>query len=111
MSDAGARAVILALAITAPPATSFGQAPVTRLDPPLLALQEPFTDIVGVIELAPGRLLVADGAERRLAVFHAQSGEWELLGRVGSGLREFRSMGRLLSGPDGGVSWSRTSIA
>lgn len=75
----------------------------TRLGAPTASPSEAFTKITGAVELAGGKLLVADETERRLAIIDLASGAATSVGRVGSGPGEFRAIGRLIPRPDGGA--------
>jgi len=94
--------VALSLACIAPAALAQSVQP-TTLRAPVGRLDESFTRITSVRELADGRLLVADGGEdMRLAIVDWRAGTVRTLGREGAGPGEYRSVGRLV--PLGGDS-------
>jgi hypothetical protein len=73
-------------------------AAVVTLKSPDVASQE-FTRVVSSRELADGRLLVAEGREKRVMVVAFDGSAAVQLGRVGSGPGEYRTVGRLVSMP------------
>lgn len=83
-----------------------GQAPARLVLPPATAAPtEQFSEVTGLIELAPGRILVGDARDRRLVVLDLASGRVESVGRIGSGPREFRSISEGLVPRPGGGAW------
>lgn len=81
-------ALLLALSLRPLPA----QAPQVRtveLPAPTTTLAHEFTRIVGVRELADGRVLVADGTEKQLLVADLKAGTALQLGRTGKGPGEY----------------------
>jgi hypothetical protein len=64
---------------------------------------EPFTEISDVVELRGGRVLVADGRERRLVILDLGSGSARGIGRTGAGPGEFQLLGQLVARASGGA--------
>ncbi|NOT08664.1 MAG: hypothetical protein HOP28_10725 [Gemmatimonadales bacterium] len=94
----------LAITLLVGPVTATAQqVPTVRLERPSTAFEEPFTDIIGLVELSGGRVLVGDGRERRLMMLGPAASEAAALGRLGAGPREFRAIGSLLPRPGGGA--------
>lgn len=77
------------------------QSPVLRLTTPAVSLPEPFTRIAAAVELAEGRVLVADDAEQRLVLADLSARSIRAVGRQGSGPGEFRGIGAVLPRPGG----------
>jgi hypothetical protein len=81
------------LAVTPDLAAQARQA--TRLAPPDITLDEEFTAIASVRELADGRLLVTDEREGRVVVLNLRTGGAVQIGRKGKGPSEYTQVGRL----------------
>lgn len=69
----------------------------TRLRAPNATLDAEFTRVAAVRELAEGRALVTDAAERKLFVVDFSAGTAVQLGREGQGPEEYRSVGALFA--------------
>jgi hypothetical protein len=98
----GLRFMPAAFVLTA--ATAAAQVPAVSLACPDGPFGEPFTEVAGLVELPDGRVVVGDAAERRIVVLGPSLNGAREIGRVGSGPREFRSIGSLL-GRAGGGAW------
>lgn len=70
--------------------------PTIALPPATGELRDTFSLIISVRELPDGRVLIADRKERRLVVASWSDGQTRLLGRVGRGPGEYRSLRQLL---------------
>lgn len=68
---------------------------------PLAALDEPFTNISGLVELAGDRLVVLDQQESRLVMVNFVTGAVTDIGRSGGGPGEWRQPMSVLRGPGG----------
>jgi hypothetical protein len=64
---------------------------------------EEFVQVTSLVELAPGRVLVADLKARRLVVLDVVSGAGRAAAVVGAGPREYRATERLIPRPGGGA--------
>lgn len=70
--------------------------PSIPLPPASDELHDTFSLIISVRELPDGRVLIADRKEKRLVVVSWSDGQTRLLGRVGRGPGEYRSLRQLL---------------
>lgn len=101
MSDARrlrlwATAAVTFTAVTIPASVLCAQTSLQRrLGPPHAILDEEFTVIAAVRELADGRILVTDENDRRVVVADFSTGETGQIGRQGSGPGEYRQIGRI----------------
>jgi len=95
---------IILLSLGAPIAAA-QTAPRYALDRPSAAPAEQFSEVTGLVELAPGRILVADARERRLVVIDLAANRVREISRIGSGPREFRSVSENLLARPGGGAW------
>lgn len=66
------------------------QVTTTTLPPAAAVFAEPFTQIVGIRELADGRVIIADPRERTLALLDFRTGQTTRIGREGQGPGEWR---------------------
>ncbi len=67
------------------------QVPTVPLGAPTARVEEPYTSIASVRELADGRLLVVDSRDKLLQLVDLLSGSASRIGREGSGPGEYRS--------------------
>ena len=67
------------------------QPPVRDLPKPTTEIDNPFSLVIGAVEISGGRLIVADGVEGLLSVVDFAKGERTQLGRQGSGPGEYRT--------------------
>jgi hypothetical protein len=88
---------MLGLVAIAPTAAAAQGAPKLSLKPADAKLDEEFTRITGIRELADGRVLVADGKEVRLVVADLRAGTVEKIGRTGSGPGEYNRLNRIFA--------------
>ena len=72
------------------------QAPV-RLDRPDAEFPEPYSNLVGLVELSNGRVLLADALEQTVSRIDFGTGEVTLIGRQGNGPGEFGMPGQLFA--------------
>jgi hypothetical protein len=72
---------------------------VAQLAPATATLEEEFTRILSVRELADGRVLISDPSEKRIVVADLRTGTVRTIGRVGGGPGEFAEPGRLFALP------------
>src|SRR5688500_12239189 len=70
---------------------------VAVLPAPNAKLDQEFTRIVAVRELADGRVLVSDAGERKLFLTDFTSGAASVIGQEGQGPEEYRSVGQLFA--------------
>lgn len=78
------------------PAASRGQQPpLLRLETPEAEFPDPFTVISGLRELSDGRVIVADGQERKLLLLDFATGSARPIAREGAGPGEFAVPRRL----------------
>lgn len=88
------RTLMLCAALAAGPLHA--QAPV-RLDRADAEFPEPYSNIVGLIELSDGRVLLADALEQTLSRIDFRNGDVALIGRQGNGPGEFGLPGQLFA--------------
>ena len=75
--------------------------PARALSQPDARYSEPFTNLVGIRELADGRLIVGDSHERTVQLIDLRAGSARVLGREGAGPQEYAIPSRLIPlGPD-----------
>lgn len=80
---------VLVLALTFASAAAAQSLPLTRLDRPNATFATPFSHLVGLRELADGRLIVADRIEAEVRLIDLRTGSSRVLGRQGSGPGEY----------------------
>jgi hypothetical protein len=73
--------------------------PVTRLTKPDATFAEPFSQIVGLRELARGRVIISDLLDENVALLDFAGGDITSIGRQGGGPGEFGSPGPLIALP------------
>ena len=78
-------------------ATTQGSSRTTPLPPPNASIDAEFTRIVGIRELADGRVLVADAGDRKLYVADFPTQRVSVIGREGGGPGEYRNVGQLFA--------------
>ncbi len=66
---------------------------------PATQLAEPFSAITGVVEVAPGRVVIADMIEQRVALADVSAGSVTPIGRQGGGPGEWQFPMAVLDGP------------
>lgn len=87
------RLLMLVLVLAASSKESRGQAVVVReLAGTPVVVEEAFSDITQIVELADGRVLVYDAIERRLDLVSFLAGQRRSVTTMGAGPREFRSI-------------------
>jgi hypothetical protein len=77
--------------------TTQGSPRTTPLPPPNASIDVEFTRIVAIRELADGRVLVADGGDRKLYVADFATQRASVVGREGGGPGEYRNVGQLFA--------------
>lgn len=98
--------ILLVTALLGPVASAQTTAvPRLRLGNPTASPTEQFSEVTGLAELAPGRLLVGDARERRLVVLDLATGSAQAISRIGAGPREFRSVSENFLPRPGGGAW------
>jgi hypothetical protein len=85
------------LAFLAALTTTQGLPRSTPVPPPNASIDAEFTRIVAIRELADGRVLIADGGDRRLYVADFTSGRTLVIGREGGGPGEYGNVGQLFA--------------
>jgi hypothetical protein len=90
-------ALALLLAVSAQPQAQSAAPRTIGLSPPAATLPAEFTSVNSVRELSDGRLLIADGGERKLVVADWSNGSVRQLGRNGSGPGEYVQPSTLLA--------------
>lgn len=95
---------VVALAPLAPSAFA-QQVPLRELPKPTREIDDPFSLIVGAMELKPGQIILYDGVEGELVVVNFADGSRTPLGRQGSGPGEYKSIAGLFRQP-GDTIWA-----
>ena len=85
------------LAFLAALATTQGLPRTTPLPPPNASVDAEFTRVVAIRELADGRVLIADGGDRKLYVGDFATQRASVIGREGGGPGEYRNVGQLFA--------------
>lgn len=91
----GGRAALAALVLLAPDVASSQRVPVRQLSRPEASSRAGFTKLVGLRELADGRVVIVDELDRLVRVLDAGLEEVTQVGRQGSGPGEYMSPGRV----------------
>ena len=78
-------------------ATTQGSPRISPLPPPNASIEAEFTRIVAIRELADGRVLIADGGDRKLYLADFGTGRASVIGREGGGPGEYRNVGQLFA--------------
>ena len=91
---------ILALTLGVAPLTA-QQVPTVSLGVPTARIEEPYTSIAAVRELADGRVLVVDSRDKLLQLVDLRSGSTSRIGREGAGPGEYRSPSGVFPLPNG----------
>ena len=96
-----------ALVAALPVALVAQQKTVALTGAPVAALDEPFTTISGVREVAPGKVVVADPRDGRLLMADLGANSFRDIGRKGGGPGEWQMPLSVLPGPGAGSrsSW------
>jgi hypothetical protein len=90
------RPLIVLTACLAVPAAA-QTVPTTRLSKPDVTFTEPFSQIIGLREIAGGRVIISDGTEDHVALLDFAAGDMKSIGRQGGGPGEYGSPGPLLA--------------
>ena len=80
-----------------------GQVQELRLSEPVAAFPQEFSAVRGLLELADGRVLVADGLGQALMIVDFAAGTADTIGRPGQGPEEYRQPDGLYALPGGAI--------
>jgi len=105
MSSAIARFLVasVALAALSGPGNLNGQVQELRLSEPVASFPQEFSAVRGLLELADGRVLVADGLGQALMIVDFAAATADTIGRPGQGPEEYRQPDGLYSLPGGAI--------
>lgn len=88
----------------APPAPA-QQVPVRELPRAAREIEDPFSLVIGAMELKPGQIILYDGVDGELVIVNFADGSRTPLGRQGSGPGEYKSIAGLFRQP-GDTIWA-----
>lgn len=99
-----AAALAIGVAAFAPPVPA-QQVPLRDLPKPAREIEDPFSLIIGAMELKPGQVILYDGVDGELVIVDFANGSRTPIGRQGSGPGEYKSIAGLFRQP-GDTIWA-----